>query len=218
MVDIAALNSHVKFDRTDLPFDQRKILGDATETGLIRFAGNISQTMTVLFLPQGRRGGPITNDFRTKYDEAYDYMASRGHRVITCAQKLLPSDVYDPEYEFSKTDAKYPSSEYCFCGLISLEDPPKHGVREAIGTLRLAGIKHSGCGKNGIRAIRVGSHPKTAEAIARKINLILGETKETLSKKTGRPVEDIYEDEVDAVVIHGTRTPTHSRSCKSMQR
>ncbi|CDO77717.1 hypothetical protein BN946_scf184969.g68 [Trametes cinnabarina] len=43
----------------------------------------------------------------------------------------------------------------------------------------------------------------TAEAIARKINLILGETKETLSKKTGRPVEDIYEDEVDAVVIHG---------------
>lgn len=39
MVDIAALNSHVKFDRTDLPFDQRKILGDATETGLIRFAG-----------------------------------------------------------------------------------------------------------------------------------------------------------------------------------
>ncbi len=39
IVDIAALNSHVKFDRTDLSFDQRKILGDATETGLIRFAG-----------------------------------------------------------------------------------------------------------------------------------------------------------------------------------
>ena len=39
MVDIAALNSHVKFDKTDIPFEQRKILGDATETGLIRFAG-----------------------------------------------------------------------------------------------------------------------------------------------------------------------------------
>ena len=38
-VDIAALNSRVKFDRTDVPFDQRAILGDATETGLIRFAG-----------------------------------------------------------------------------------------------------------------------------------------------------------------------------------
>ena len=39
MVDIAALNSHVKFDKTDVPFEQRRILGDATETGLIRFAG-----------------------------------------------------------------------------------------------------------------------------------------------------------------------------------
>lgn len=38
-VDIAALNSRVKFDRTDVPFDKRAILGDATETGLIRFAG-----------------------------------------------------------------------------------------------------------------------------------------------------------------------------------
>lgn len=48
-----------------------------------------------------------------------------------------------------------------------------------------------------------GDHPKTAEAIARKINLILGDTKETLSAKTGRPLEDIYEDEVQAVVVHG---------------
>ena len=48
-----------------------------------------------------------------------------------------------------------------------------------------------------------GDHPKTAEAIARKINLILGDTKETLSAKTGRPVDQIYDDEVQAVVIHG---------------
>lgn len=39
LVDIAALNSRIKFDKTDVPFDQRTILGDATETGLARFAG-----------------------------------------------------------------------------------------------------------------------------------------------------------------------------------
>jgi sodium/potassium-transporting ATPase subunit alpha len=39
MVDIAALNSRVKFDKVDVPFAERTILGDATETGLIRFAG-----------------------------------------------------------------------------------------------------------------------------------------------------------------------------------
>lgn len=48
-----------------------------------------------------------------------------------------------------------------------------------------------------------GDHPKTAEAIARKINLILGETKESLAAKTGRTIESIYNDEVDAIVIHG---------------
>ncbi|KAI0657213.1 aminophospholipid-transporting P-type ATPase [Cubamyces menziesii] len=242
MVDIAALNSHVKFDRTDLPFEQRKILGDATETGLIRFAGkhiqdydgyqkqhpkvfeipfNSSNKWALVIVEKTHQQGvltayikgapervlakcstylhdgkevPITDDFKAEYDQAYDYMASRGHRVIACAQKLLPSDVYNSSYEFNKTDNKYPSTEYCFCGLVSLEDPPKHGVREAIGTLRLAGIKVM---------MVTGDHPKTAEAIARKINLILGETKETLSKKTGRPVEEIYDDEVDAIVIHG---------------
>lgn len=49
----------------------------------------------------------------------------------------------------------------------------------------------------------IGDHPKTAEAIARKINLVLGETRESLSAKTGRPLEEIYEDETTAVVIHG---------------
>jgi sodium/potassium-transporting ATPase subunit alpha len=39
MVDIATLNSKIKFDKVDVPFDQRNILGDATETGLARFAG-----------------------------------------------------------------------------------------------------------------------------------------------------------------------------------
>lgn len=68
-------------------------------------------------------------------------MASRGHRVIGCAQYLLPGDKYPLNYQFSKNDLNYPSENYCFVGLVSLEDPPKHGVREAIGTLRLAGIK-----------------------------------------------------------------------------
>jgi len=68
-------------------------------------------------------------------------MASRGHRVIACAQALLPEEQYPLGYPFSKNDVKYPSSGYCFVGLVSLEDPPKHGVREAIGKLRLAGIK-----------------------------------------------------------------------------
>ncbi|KAL0577333.1 hypothetical protein V5O48_004657 [Marasmius crinis-equi] len=268
LVDISALNSRVKFDRTDVPFEQRQILGDATETGLARFAArylggydeyvkNWKRTFEIPFnstnkwalvivssfrlstgkylskftsppeqLEKPHQSGtftsyikgapervlakctsylgvneagevavtPISDNFREEYEKAYDYMASRGHRVIACAQLLLPSSDYPTSYEFSKNDGGYPSEGYCFVGLVSLEDPPKHGVREAVGTLRLAGIKVM---------MVTGDHPKTAEAIARKINLIIGDTRETLAAKTGRPVEEIYDDEVVAVVVHG---------------
>lgn len=44
MVEIATLNSRIKFNNSDLPFDERVILGDATETGLTRFAGRTLDT------------------------------------------------------------------------------------------------------------------------------------------------------------------------------
>ena len=37
-VDVSTLRSRIKFDRTDVPFDERGILSDATETGFIHFA------------------------------------------------------------------------------------------------------------------------------------------------------------------------------------
>jgi sodium/potassium-transporting ATPase subunit alpha len=39
LVATAALNSRIKFDHTDVEFSKREIMGDATETGLARFAG-----------------------------------------------------------------------------------------------------------------------------------------------------------------------------------
>ena len=56
------------------------------------------------------------------------------------------------------------------------------------------------------RALRImilGDHPKTAEAIARKINLIIGDTRDSLAKKTDRAPDEVYEDEFKAVVVHG---------------
>ncbi|KAJ7915024.1 aminophospholipid-transporting P-type ATPase [Mycena leptocephala] len=240
MVDIAALNSRVKFDKTDVPFAQRQILGDATETGLARFAGkwlstgydqhqksfpkvfevpfNSTNKWALVILNKSHANGvltayikgapervlakctthlkdgglePITDEFRKAYDDAYNYMASRGHRVIASAQALLPGAQYPAEHEFSRTDGNFPSSDYCFVGLVSLEDPPKHGVR--VGDVAAPSSSH----------FLLGDHPKTAEAIARKINLIVDDTRETLAARTGRPIEEIYEDEFNAVVIHG---------------
>lgn len=48
-------------------------------------------------------------------------MASRGHRVIGAAQKLLPGDAYPVDYEFLKTGENVPTEAYVFVGLVSLE-------------------------------------------------------------------------------------------------
>jgi sodium/potassium-transporting ATPase subunit alpha len=48
-----------------------------------------------------------------------------------------------------------------------------------------------------------GDHPLTAEAIGRKINLMVSDTKQRLAERSGRPIESIGEDEYFAIVIHG---------------
>lgn len=49
------------------------------------------------------------------------YMASRGHRVIGCAQRLLPGDEYPVDFAFAKNGENCPTEGYCFVGLVSLE-------------------------------------------------------------------------------------------------
>lgn len=243
LIHVSALCSRTKFDRTDVPMDERKILGDATETGLVRWAAknssvpfdDLRKTHSKVFeLPfnsetkwhmsihdkphangpltlyikgaperilrlcstilQGKEAVPMTDEYKAKYDEAYEYMAGKGHRVLAFAQLLLPGDQYPKDFHFDKEKKIYPADHFCFVGLISLEDPPKHGVREAIGRCRTAGI----------RVMMVtGDHPLTAEAIGRKINLMLGETKAMVAKRTGRSIDDIRDSEYSAIVVHG---------------
>jgi sodium/potassium-transporting ATPase subunit alpha len=238
----SALNSRAKFDRTDVPVEQREIIGDATESGLTRFsATNLDgfdnkpdQHQKVFEIPFNSdnkwamsvnmvshesgdltlylKGAPervlrlcstillnnqaveLTEEHKAKFMETYEYMAGQGHRVLAFAQLSLPGDQYPKDYVFNKKEKNYPTKDLTFVGLVSLEDPPKHGVREAIGRCRTAGI----------RVMMVtGDHPLTAEAIGRKINLMISDTKEKIAKKTNRPIESVPESEVKAIVIHG---------------
>jgi len=128
--------------------------------------------------------------------ETYEHLASKGHRVLAFAALALPGDKYPENFEFTKNPINYPTSELTFYGLTSLEDPPKHGVREAVGHCREAGVKVM---------MVTGDHPLTAEAIGRKINLMLQDTKESLAKKRGVAIEAVPECDVNAIVIHGEK-------------
>ncbi|KAL2917749.1 hypothetical protein HK105_202622 [Polyrhizophydium stewartii] len=145
----------------------------------------------------GKQPVPLTEQHKAQFEETYQFMASKGHRVLAFAALALPGDKFPADFVFSKEEPiNYPRDNLTFYGLISLEDPPKHGVREAIGHCREAGI----------RVMMVtGDHPLTAEAIGRKINLMLQDTKESLAAKRGVPIDQVPESDVNAIVIHGER-------------
>ncbi|ORY46883.1 P-type cation-transporting ATPase [Rhizoclosmatium globosum] len=244
ILHISAMCSRARFDRTDVPVDQRTITGDATESGLFRFAAqkllNIDklndQYPKVFEIPfnsenkwhmaihqKAHADGPLTlfmkgaperilricttilkdgkaipmeQSHQDEFTNKYEYMAGKGHRVLAFAMLNLPGSEYPADFVFTKEPKTYPSTGLTFVGLASLEDPPKHGVREAIGHSRAAGVK--------IMMV-TGDHPLTAEAIGRKINLMLSDTKELHAKKTGRDINTIREDEIHAIVIHGEK-------------
>ena len=71
-----------------------------------------------------------------------------------------------------------------FLGLISMIDPPRAAVPDAVVKCRSAGIK----------VIMVtGDHPITAKAIARGVGIISegNETKEDIAERLGIPVKDV---------------------------
>ncbi|KNE56654.1 Na,H/K antiporter P-type ATPase, alpha subunit [Allomyces macrogynus ATCC 38327] len=245
VLNISALCSRARFNKTDVPIDQREILGDATETGLYRLAtqkvrdfdtlndrnpkvfeipfnSDTKWHMSIHTIPHatgtftlfikgapervlricstilGPDGEPIplTDEHKATFTTSYEYMAGKGHRVLAFAKLLLPGTEYPETHVFSKEEKNYPTTNLTFVGLASLEDPPKHGVREAVGHCRKAGVKV---------VMVTGDHPLTAEAIGRKINLMISDTKEKMAKKAGVPESEVNEDDVKAIVIHGER-------------
>ncbi|KAI8827006.1 uncharacterized protein EV422DRAFT_549544 [Fimicolochytrium jonesii] len=242
IVHIEALCSRARFETTEGPVSERPVLGDATETGLLRhaasritsFDGVYDKYPKVLEIPfnsenkwamtihkkqhangdlmvylkgapervlricshffEGDKAVEMTDEHKQRFEKTYTFMASKGHRVLAFAALALPRDKYPEDFVFTKDPANYPSTGLTFYGLVSLEDPPKHGVREAIGHCREAGIKVM---------MVTGDHPLTAEAIGRKINLMLQDTKEMIAAKRGASVDSIPETDVNAIVIHG---------------
>ncbi|KAI8923004.1 hypothetical protein BC831DRAFT_473406 [Entophlyctis helioformis] len=227
LVRIAVLCSNARFDHVgSSSIADRHIYGDATETVFELPFTSAAKTHTVIvhapsatsFYTLYIKGAPervfdmcdtlldgagnveqMSDAWRRELRDAYEGLAARGHRVIAFAQLVLPASVYPDTYTFRKSAKNYPTGGYCLVGLASLSDPPKRGVREAIGQARIAGIKV---------VMITGDHPLTAESIARQTNLMLGDTVERIARRSGRPLATIARAEATAVVVHGSVLPT----------
>merc|ERR1712184_30293 len=130
------------------------------------------------------------------FESAYMELGGLGERVLGFCDYLLPEDKYPKGYPFDPDEENFPLDGLRFVGLMSMGDPPRAAVPDAVVKCRSAGIK----------VIMVtGDHPITAKAIARSVGIISDgqETVEDIAARKNIPVEEVNPREARAAVIHG---------------
>lgn len=107
--------------------------------------------------------------------------------AVVCAgfcHLFLPEDQYPKGFAFDTDDVNFQTDNLCFVGLMSMIDPPRAAVPDAVGKCRSAGIK----------VIMVtGDHPITAKAIAKGVGIISegNETVEDIAARLNIPVSQV---------------------------
>jgi len=117
-----------------------------------------------------------------------------GERVLGFCVFYL-DESWTPDSEFVvEPEPNYPIEGMCFMGLVSLIDPPRPSVPEAVRLCQLAGI----------RVVMVtGDHPTTAKAIAKQVNIIRDDTIEDIAVRQGISVDQVDKSSVKAIVVTG---------------
>merc|ERR1712218_749530 len=119
-----------------------------------------------------------------------------GERVLGFCDFQLSTSKYPIGYPFDCDDPNFPLEGLRFVGLMSMIDPPRAAVPDAVAKCRSAGIK----------VIMVtGDHPITAKAIARSVGIISdgNKTVEDIAEEKGIPVDKVNPREAHAAVVHG---------------
>ncbi|KAA0710048.1 Sodium/potassium-transporting ATPase subunit alpha-3 [Triplophysa tibetana] len=147
-------------------------------------------------LQQGKEQ-PMDEELKEAFQNAYLELGGLGERVLGFCHLLLPNDKYPKGFAFDTDDVNFMTDNLCFVGLMSMIDPPRAAVPDAVGKCRSAGIK----------VIMVtGDHPITAKAIAKGVGIISegNETVEDIAARLNIPVSQVNPRDAKACVIHGS--------------
>merc|ERR1711962_1437813 len=139
---------------------------------------------------------PLNDEWKDAFNTAYMELGGLGERVLGFCDMILPADKYPVGYPFDADEENFPLEGLRFVGLMSMIDPPRAAVPDAVSKCRSAGIK----------VIMVtGDHPITAKAIAKSVGIISDgtETVEDIATRKGIPVEEVNPREALAAVVHG---------------
>ena len=167
---------------------------------VMKGAPEIIFAKSAFFLKNGKPH-KISTEFQEDFQSAYELLGRKGERVIGCSYVDLGKDATS---EYSLQSDNIPLERLCFVGLFSLMDPPKKGVADAVRKARKAGIKVF---------MITGDHPLTAEAVARKVNIIGEyETIEEIAAKKKCAKEALDPNIALAGVVSGSELSVYSEN------
>uniref|UniRef100_A0A665XD90 Sodium/potassium-transporting ATPase subunit alpha n=1 Tax=Echeneis naucrates TaxID=173247 RepID=A0A665XD90_ECHNA len=140
---------------------------------------------------------PLDESWKDAFQNAYMELGGLGERVLGFCHLNLSSSQFPRGYTFDCDDMNFPTEQLCFLGLISMIDPPRAAVPDAVGKCRSAGIK----------VIMVtGDHPITAKAIAKGVGIISegNETVDDIAERLNIPLSQVNPRDAKACVVHGS--------------
>jgi sodium/potassium-transporting ATPase subunit alpha len=138
----------------------------------------------------------LTDFWKAQFNNAYLELGGLGERVLGFCDIRLDAQAYPRGYKFDPDTANFQLNNLRFLGLMSMIDPPRAAVPDAVEKCRSAGIK----------VIMVtGDHPITAKAIAKGVGIISenNETVEDIAARLGVPVSQVNPRDAKACVVHG---------------
>ena len=139
---------------------------------------------------------PLSEEWKEHFNDAYMALGSLGERALGFCDLLLPVNDFPIGFNFDNEDVNFPLTGLRFVGLISMIDPPRATVPDAMTKCRSAGIK----------VIMVtGDHPITAKAIAKSVGIFSASCKtvEDLADEMKVPLEQVNPRQARAAVVNG---------------
>ncbi|XP_033353676.1 sodium/potassium-transporting ATPase subunit alpha-like [Bombus vosnesenskii] len=155
----------------------------------------LERCSTVAFDNETRK---LNDEIKKAYTESCYILANNGERVLGFADLDLPVSSFPSNYVFTEDPPNFPLQNLRLIGLISMMDPPRPAVPDAVYKCRCAGIK----------VIMVtGDHPDTARAIAKYVGIITDDflhndhnEKKHSIVVTGVELRDLDSEELDRII------------------
>ena len=86
---------------------------------------------------------PLDEKWKAAFETAYLELGGLGERVLGFCDYPLPPDQFPTGFKFDNEDVNFPLTGLRFVGLMSMIDPPRAAVPDAVSKCRSAGIKVS---------------------------------------------------------------------------